>query len=1065
MKPLLKIHIKFFFRNKCMLIWTYLLIPLIALIFSIINISINKHIIPQYKEKNEIRAYNVKEDYLFYEIYYNWIYFYFYDSVILVNNKTDYDSLPKFIFDEFRLNVSCYMNKKDINKDYLYLFEIINQNGKYRFKFVQKNNNTLFILYSEDFRKSTDIFYKKVPNYSYLDKNYYFNSNYQIFLELQSFFAKYLIYKEKQMAPNIDLKINLGFNTYPTYTDFDDYNKNEIPAMCFSSFISFLLSMYTYFFNLEMINEKEKKLDNFLESKTVSKKLSLISWFLVYLMVLTIPIIVILIFAYANIITLPFCLLFLLNIILFILDLFSVLLLFYILIPNQKYGFFIIKFYNFISPILGIAISFISNSKAANVVFSFIPQINFIICTKTIFKLQTFPYISREKLWFKANKMSYMECIIMYFIDFILYFGVFIFSFSYHNSNLDFIPFLKSILKNCQKGKEINNNFNHLKIKNVTKSYEKINAVNDFNLDLYSNEIFCLLGENGSGKSTLLNIISGNIKPDKGDVIYNGKSLIEDKLYCRQNISYYMQDNLCYDFLTVKEHLEYISEIKNKKIDKAKLDNLIKKIKLDDQIDCLYYYLSEGEKRKLIISLSLLDDSNIILLDDPTNSIDNISKPDIWDLIKENKKDKIIIITTHSIYEARYLGDKIGIIYNGNLICYGTDSDLSSKYATENNNDLYINIFRKSNSTPTGFKNEEILTKIKENIKLELGLEIEEINSKLFSIIIKSDIIKIDKDLEITNQNIYKIFDYIKENLQEFGIEDYTISSVSLENYFEKLIKNYKTFEKESIEEKIEKKENIANFWKQIKLLLKRIFLVMYRNIMIYFIELLTILICTYFYIFIFKNNTIKLNLINVLEENPIYIYENETNYLKNSDVYDLSKSIIFKRIKEKPTGIEHFIDLAEKNSLANIAKGSISINGKKTEKRINFVEAYSTYIYNGLNGYLFANIFLIVSSFLKNEYNIDASIFIELEEDKERKNNENKDLKISIFIYFLELLLFFTGLIRERVKERKAYIKNFLYLNGINNWSYWISFFIVDFTRLTIISLLLILPMYYINT
>ena len=101
----------------------------------------------------------------------------------------------------------------------------------------------------------------------------------------------------------------------------------------------------------------------------------------------------------------------------------------------------------------------------------------------------------------------------------------------------------------------------------------------------------------------------------------------------------------------------------------------------------------------------------------------------------------------------------------------------------------------------------------------------------------------------------------------------------------------------------------------------------------------------------------------------------------------------------------------------------------------------------------------------MKNEYNIDSSIFIELEEDKERKNNENKDLKISIFIYLLELLLFFTGLIRERVKERKAYIKNFLYLNGINNWSYWISFFIVDFTRLTIISLLLILPMYYINT
>ena len=1073
MKSLLKIRIKFFFRNKCMLIWTYLLIPIIAFIFSIINLCINRRIILQYQKQDEIRAYNLEQDYLFYYYKnYDFIYWALYDSVFLVNNETDYDSLPEFIFNQTGINASCYMNKKDINEDYSFLFELINENGKYRVKYVQKYNSSFLSLNPEDFYKSTDIFYISVL-YSYYDYNYY---NYKFFLDIQSFFAKYLIYKEKNMYPEIDLKIILGLNTYPNYTDFNDYNKDEIPAMCFSSFISFLLSIYAYFFNLEMINEKEKKLDNYLERKGVSKKLSLISWFLIYLIVLIIPIIVTLIFAYTNIIALRFCLLFLLNIILFIFDLFSVLLVFYILIPNKKYGFVIIKFFNFISPILGLAISFISNSKAAHVIFSFIPQVNFIICTKTIFKLQIFPYASWEKIWLKANKMSYMECIIMYIIDFILYFGVFIFFFSYQQSNLDFISFLKSIFKKNQNEEENkednNNNFNQLNIKNISKSYENINVAKNIDLDLKLNEIFCLLGENGSGKSTLLNIISGNLKPDKGDIIYKGKSIIKDKSYCNQNISYYPQDNLCFDFLTVKEHLEYISAIINKNVDQEKIENLIKKIKLNDQIDCLYYYLSEGEKRKLIIALSLLDDSNIILIDDPTNSIDNISKPDIWDLIKENKKDKIILITTHSIYEAKYLGDKIGIICNGNLVCNGTDYELSSKDAIENNNNIYINIFRISNSTPTGYKNEDILTKIKENIQLESNLEIEEINSKLFSIIINSDIIKKDKDLEIANKSIYKIFDYIKLNMHEFGIEDYTITSVSLEDYFEKIIKNDKTFEEESNEEIIEKKENIANFGKQLKLQLKRIFFDMYRNKFIYFIELVSILISTYFFIFIFKNiimnkYKIKLNLINVLEENPIYIYENETNYLKNSYVYDLSKSITFKRIKEKPTSIEHFINLTEINSWANIAKGSISINGQKSEYGIYFEDAYSTYIYNGLNGYLFANTFLIISSFLKNQYNIEASILTELEEDEEGKNNDNIDQnnqKISIFIYFFELLIFFTGLIYERVKERRTYIKNFLHLNGISNWSYWISIFIIDFTRLIIISLLLILPMYYIN-
>ena len=1086
MKPMLKIRIKFFLRNKCMLIWTYLLIPIIAFIFSIFYLCINKNIYLYNLEQKEIKGFPLHEDYLFHNRSYNRLEEIFRQSIFLVNNETDYNSLPTFISYLKGINVNCYMNKKDIDKPYSLLFELINKKGKYKIKFSQKNFYRLFDLYSEDFQDSTDLFYFKEPyrynSYSYYYNSYYndiyyYNRNYFYFLELQSFFSKYLIYKEKQIMPNIDLKINLGVNSYSCYTNFDNFNEDGIKGMCLSSIIAFLLSIYAYFFNLEMINEKEKKLDDYLERKGLSKKQYFISWFLIYLIVLSIPIIAILFLSYMTLIAPRYYLLFTLNFILFIFDLFSVLLFFYILIPNKKYGFTIIKFYNFISPILGLAIFYIDYSKAGNVIFSFIPQINFMICSKTIFRLQTFPHASWEKIWLKANKMSYMECIIMYIIDFIIYFGIFIFFFLYQQSNLDFISFIKS-LKTIFKKNQIeeenkednNNNLNHLKIDNITKTYEQINAVNNFTLDLYSNEIFCLLGENGSGKSTLLNIISGNIKPDKGDIKYNGKSLIKDKLYFNQNIYFCQQENLCYDYLTVKENLEYLSEIKNKIVDKKKIEELINKVKLSEQINCLYCYLSEGEKRKLNIALSLLDDSNIILIDDPTNSIDIISKTELWDLIKENKKDKIILITTHSFYEAKYLGDKIGIIYNGNLECLGTDSDLSSKYNTEKNN-IYINIFIRSNSTPTGYKNEEILNKIKENTNLELGFK--EINSKLFSIIIKPDIIEKDKDKEIGNQNpkIYNIFEYLKLKMEEFGIEDYTITSVPLENYFEKIMENYRSFEDENIEEKIENKEKIANFGKQIKLQLKRIFLSMYRNkIIICLIELLLILISTYSFIFIITNiiyNKIqkKLNLLSVLKENPIYIYENEKNYLKKSYAYDLSKSITFKRIKETPTIIEHFIYLAEQNSWANIAKGSISINGKKVENGVYFVDAYNTYIYNGLNGYLFGNTFLIVSSFLKNEYNIEASIFTEIEEeDKKSESQGLTNLKVSIFIYFFELFIFFDGIICDKIKERKAYIKRYLYLKGISLWSYWISFFIIDFTKLIIISLLLILPIYYIN-
>ena len=1007
MKPILKIRIKFFLRNKFMLIWTYLLIPIIALIFTIINLCINKHIYLNNLNTREIEGFPLHEDYLFYDRSYQWLYSILYQTVFLVNNETDYDTLPKFIFNLKGMNVNVYMNIKDINQQYAYLFELINKNGKYKIKIFKKNFATHLFMHSEDFQDSTDLFYLKEPN-----KYYYYDDNYFSFLDLQSFFARYLIYKEKQIAPNIDLKIYLGANSYPCYTNFDSYNEDGIAGLCFSSIISFLLSVYAYFFNLEMINEKEKKLVNYLERKGLSKKLHFISLFLVYLIVLAIPIISILFFSYTTIIKFGFFLLFALNIILFICDLFSVLLFFYILLPNKKYGFVIIKFYNIFSPILGMVIFHLSNSKAANVIFSFIPQINFIICCKTIFKLQTFPSASWEKIWLKANKMSYMECIIMYIVDFIIYFGIFIFFFFYQQSNLDFISFLKSlksIFNKNQNGEEINNDnnndLNHLKIDDVTKSYENINVVNEFSLDLYPNQIFCLLGENGSGKSTLLNIISGNIKPDKGDIKYNGKSLIKDKLFCNKNIYFCQQENLCYDYLTVKENLEYLSSINNKIVDETKIDDLIKKIKLSEQKDCLYTYLSEGEKRKINIALSLLDDSNIILFDDPTNSIDNFSRTEIWDLIKKKKKDKIILITTPFFYEAKYLGDKIGFIYNGKLI-FDVDSDLSLKDENENNT-IYINIFMKSNSTPTGFKTEDIVNTIKENVNFESDLEIQEINNKLFSIKIKSDIIEKDKILPNQEQRIYKIFEYIKSKKEEFEIEDYTITTISLENIFEKIIQKYREPEEEVIEEKIDKSQKIANLGKQIKLQLKRIFLVMYRNKIFYLFELLSILICTYSFIFIITNVIYnkyrkKLNLLSVLKENPIYIYENEKNYLKNSYVYDLSKSITFKRIEERPIDLTHFILLAKQNSWANIAKGSISINGKKTWNETNYVDVYNTYIFNNLNGYLFANTFLIVSSFLKNEYNIDASIFTEIEEEEEKSENQvQTNLKNFYFYLF----------------------------------------------------------------
>ena len=94
-----------------------------------------------------------------------------------------------------------------------------------------------------------------------------------------------------------------------------------------------------------------------------------------------------------------------------------------------------------------------------------------------------------------------------------------------------------------------------------------------------------------------------------------------------------------------------------------------------------FFTLSGGEKRKLSIALALIGNPKIVLLDEPTSGMDAIAKRELWKFLKDYKKDKIIILTTHSLDEAEYLGDKIGIIYDGHFICSGTSSYLKSKYS------------------------------------------------------------------------------------------------------------------------------------------------------------------------------------------------------------------------------------------------------------------------------------------------------------------------------------------------------------------------------------------------
>ena len=195
---------------------------------------------------------------------------------------------------------------------------------------------------------------------------------------------------------------------------------------------------------------------------------------------------------------------------------------------------------------------------------------------------------------------------------------------------------------------------------------------------------------------------------------------------------------------------------------------MINKIDLKGKKDSICKTLSGGEKRKLCIALALVGNSQLVLLDEPTSGMDVMAKRALWDFLKEYKKEKIIILTTHSLDEAEYLGDRIGIMSSGDFICSGTSSYLKSEYPCGFNLNLLVNssVFNDNNK-------QQLYNQL---LQYEPKLEIKISSKGLFSLNIQSN-----------NKNIKEIFDIIEANKEQYGIEDYTVSSTSLEDVFLKL--------------------------------------------------------------------------------------------------------------------------------------------------------------------------------------------------------------------------------------------------------------------------------------
>ena len=298
-------------------------------------------------------------------------------------------------------------------------------------------------------------------------------------------------------------------------------------------------------------------------------------------------------------------------------------------------------------------------------------------------------------------------------------------------------------------------------------------AVKDLYFSVNNGEIFGFLGENGSGKSTTMNTLTGIIKPTKGNAYVNNYS-ISNQINVRKSIGYSPQtNNVLFPSLTVKEHLYYYARIKGIKGNIDKLcTKLINELNLTEYINKNAKNLSGGNQRKLCIGITYIGDPKIVLLDEPSSGMDVVNKRFIWDFILNNNADnnKSVVITSHSMQEIEILANKVGIMIQGRLVCYGNNNHIKNKFSNGYQFDIKLN----------GNVNQN---------------RIEYITNKLNYIF--GDVILLEQYMnvvryEISNKynNISDCFIKMEKIKNDLGINNYSISHTTLEQIFMKLVNN-----------------------------------------------------------------------------------------------------------------------------------------------------------------------------------------------------------------------------------------------------------------------------------
>ncbi|MFP3309596.1 MAG: ATP-binding cassette domain-containing protein [Acidilobus sp.] len=295
-------------------------------------------------------------------------------------------------------------------------------------------------------------------------------------------------------------------------------------------------------------------------------------------------------------------------------------------------------------------------------------------------------------------------------------------------------------------------------VRNLTKRYGSLLAVDHINFKVMRGEIYSLLGPNGAGKTTTISMLATLRMPTEGDALVEGYSVVRERTKVRKVIGVVPQDLTADDELTGLDNVLLMARLHgySGKEAEERAWEAIKFMELEDAAKRRVMYYSGGMRRRLEIAMSIVHNPKVVFLDEPTVGLDVQSRRHIWDLVRELKKEGItVILTTHYMEEAEELSDRVAIIDHGHIVAEGTPEDLKAKVKGDR---IYVKL--KSDAETT--KAIEALSKDFNDVKEMDGYVVIKVESSADAM---PQLIKLLSNFDVTELRV------VRPNLEEVFLE------------------------------------------------------------------------------------------------------------------------------------------------------------------------------------------------------------------------------------------------------------------------------------------------------